>query len=179
MRRRLLGAALAVAAAGCFGGDQVGPFQNDSEVTDFYQLSEISSPITVSATWSLGATGPGYQDYKGTLTVTNAGADTIAGLTSPRLWRVRLYATAARSGDPIWEGWTDILQDPEGTISLTIPPGSSFGFSEQPGAFIPRINILSSPVSAGTYYVSAALAFFNPAQRTGFVDAGTVELTDQ
>ena len=148
--------------ASCYGSDQ--PQEPGHYSRDFYTLDQWSGVLALSVPWLNGEA-----NFTASITVTNVGTTPLVGDTGPTWWRFRVFQTAERTGDPLWEGWSTTPQGVGERVDLQ--PGSSAAF------FTARIPYDAlGAMASGTYYVSASLAFLEPRQRTPFSPAGTIEL---
>ena len=135
MRRNTLGIlCLSAAIAGCAGGSQniIGP-----ELFAYTASSEVTS------------TNP--MQFRTSITVTNPTSDNIEIVGQPcNTPRVLVYATAARTGTPLWDSNTRTTVCTLPGASITLAAGKSVTYT----ANVTGAEVLGASGSAGTYYIT-------------------------
>jgi hypothetical protein len=135
VRRNTLGIlCLSVAIAGCAGGGQniIGP-----ELFAYTASSEVTS------------TNP--MRFRTSITVTNPTSDDITIVGQPcNTPRVLVYATAARTGTPLWDSNSRPSVCTLPGTSTTLAAGKSVTYT----ANVTGAEVLGASGSAGTYYIT-------------------------
>lgn len=161
-----LAAGVSACAQASLAGSEDG--RGPGSYVEFSALEEWGGILTLTVAYTGGgATSP----YHASITAVNTGAAALEAETGPSGWWFRLYAGPDRAGDPIWQGRSRTPQDIGEIVSIA--PGSSRTFLT---ARLVTAEGLLGTRQPGTYFVSAALAFYEPASqrtlRTAFFPAG-------
>lgn len=154
MKRHILGILCLTAIAACAGGGQniIGP-----ELFAYSASSEVTS------------TNP--MRFRTTITITNPTTDDIDFVAPPcGTPRVLVYATAARTGTPLWDS------NSRTTVCLLpgVPTKLAAGKSVTYTANVTGAEVLGASGSAGTYYITDEVSLSGIVSRA---TAGQLNLT--
>jgi len=155
VRRNTLGIlCLSAAIAACAGG-----------------RSNIVGPELFAYTASSEVTSTNPMQFRTSITVTNPTSDNIAIVGQPcNTPRVLVYATAARTGTPLWDSNNRTTACTLPGASITLAAGKSVTYI----ANVTGAEVLGASGSAGTYYITDQVSLSGVVSQA---TAGQVNLT--